>query len=81
MWVPAFNWRLGLVQVDLTKSWRQLVIDERSNDEIFASEMLVIRILDPTRAQHFIAEIVHALQDGDIRHRSRRRRGLTGTSV
>ena len=45
----------------------------------FAAEELVIRVLHPTRAQHFIRQVVHVLQDEQSRHQPRRQWRLAWT--
>jgi hypothetical protein len=47
-------------------------------EELFAAEELIIRILDPARAQILIGEIVHVLEDRKPSHQARRLSGLVG---
>lgn len=46
--------------------------------EFFAAKILIIGILDPARAEHIVAEIVHVLQAGDAGHQPRRQRRTAG---
>jgi hypothetical protein len=46
-------------------------------EELFAAEELIIRILDPARAQILIGEIVHGLEDRKPSHQARRQRRLS----
>jgi len=50
---------------------RQLVAEAQ-----FAAEELVIRVLQPARAQHLVRQIVHVLQDEQPRHQPGRQRRL-----
>jgi len=43
----------------------------------FPAEELVIRVLQPARAQHFVRQIVHVLQDQQPRHQSGRQSRLS----
>ena len=51
---------------------RQLVAEAQ-----FAAEELVIRVLQPARAQHLVRQIVHVLQDQQPGHQPGRQRRLT----
>jgi hypothetical protein len=51
---------------------RQLVAEAQ-----FAAEELVIRVLQPARAQHLVRQIVHVLQDQQPAHQPGRQRRLT----
>jgi len=41
-------------------------------EELFTAEQLVIRVLHPAFAQHFIRQVVHVLEDRQSRHQPRR---------
>ena len=43
-------------------------------EELLAAEELVIGVLQPALAQHFIGEVVGVLEDGQSRHQPRRQR-------
>jgi len=55
---------------------RQLVAEAQ-----LAAEVLVIRILDPARAQHLVGQVVHVLQDEEAGHQPRRQAGLAGSRL
>ena len=44
-----------------------------------AAEELVIRVLQPTRAQRFVRQVVHVLEDQQPRHQPGRQAGLART--
>ena len=46
-----------------------------------AAEELVIRVLDPARAQHLVREVVHVLQDEEPGHQPRRQGRLARPGV
>ena len=50
-------------------------------EALLAAEILVIGILEPTRAQRLVREVVHVLQDEEPRHQPRRQPGLTRTRL
>jgi hypothetical protein len=52
---------------------RQLVAERQ-----LAAEVLVIRVLQPARAQHLVAEVVHVLQNEQPSHQPRRQARLAG---
>jgi hypothetical protein len=41
-------------------------------EELLATEVLVIGVLDPALAQHLIGEVISVLEDRQPRHQSRR---------
>ena len=45
-------------------------------EALLAAEELVIRVLDPARAQHLVGQVVHVLQDEEPGHQPRRQRRL-----
>jgi hypothetical protein len=45
----------------------------------FAAEELVIRVLQPARAQHFVRQVVHVLENEQPRHQPCRQPGLPRT--
>jgi hypothetical protein len=47
-------------------------------EELLAAEVLVIGVLDPALAQHFIRKVISVLEDGQPRHQSRRQWRLAG---
>jgi len=47
-------------------------------EELLAAEVLVIGVLDPALAQHFIGEVISVREDGQPRHQSRRQRRVAG---
>src|SRR3974377_480415 len=46
-------------------------------EELFAAEILVIRVLDPMLAQRLVGEVLHVLEDGKPSHQTRRQRRMT----
>jgi murein L,D-transpeptidase YcbB/YkuD len=53
---------------------RQLVTEAQ-----FTAEELVIRVLQPARAQRLVRQVVHVLQNQQPRYQSRRQARLTGS--
>ena len=43
-------------------------------EKLFAAEVLVIRVLDPLLAHHFVAQVVGVLENREPRHQSGRQR-------
>src|SRR3974377_326895 len=46
-------------------------------EELFAAEILVIRVLDPMLAQRLVGEVLHVLEDAEPSHQTRWQRRMT----
>jgi hypothetical protein len=47
--------------------------------ELLAAEQLIVRVLEPARAQPLVGEVVHVLEDRKSRHQPRRQRRMAGS--
>ncbi len=72
---------LFLAQALTPARYRGAVEGQLVAEAQLAAEVLVVRVLDPARAQHLVREVVHVLQDEEAGHQSRRQARLARTGL